>query len=381
MMASANSNKTTVDQENAEINNTASENCVTEASNKSNIIQSTAQNVGHGSWLKKPLKTMLGSGSVPKKIEKQSRLLALPRELRDQVFGYLLPAANYQPRPGLQKYRPELRTCLWRANMTNEPWGYENFKYLPSVPKRRRLDPTYLLINHQIHEEVLELYFHHSKFELHAELKNIEEDPMRFIYSPQLPLLHFLKYMTHCHLWVRWTRIITADDQYDELGVASGLLQTIDKLLEPLQVIETIQVSVSFSWKRAGNYVALSVEDRCDLMEVFSGHAEARWLEKLRVRSPRYKAQDYDGGVGYKIYSRRKGHREKSGEMDIYVSITLEDFMAENKPRPVADEESCETSPQPLSPRRRWIDVVHLAHLGRLGWPRSRGVPAQNTAN
>jgi len=195
---------------------------------------------------------------------------------------------------------------------------------------------------------------------------------MRFIYSPQLPLLHFLKYMTHCHLWVKWTRIITADDQYDELGVASGLLQTIDKLLEPLQVIETIQVSVSFSWERAGRYVALSVEDRCDLMEVFSEHAEARWLEKLRVGSPRYKAQDYDGGVGYKIYSRRKGHREKSGEMDIYVSITLEDSMAENKPRPVADEESRETSPQPLSRRRRW---------GRLGWPRWGGVSAQNTAN
>jgi hypothetical protein len=174
VMAFANSNKTTVDQENAEINNTASENCVTEASNKSSIIQSTAQNVGHGSWLKKPLKTMLGSGSIPKKIEKQSRLLALPRELRDQIFCYLLPAASYQPRPELQKYRPELRTYLWPANMTNEPWGYENFLYLPSVPERLRLDPTYLLINHQIHEEVLELYFHHSKFELHAELKNIE---------------------------------------------------------------------------------------------------------------------------------------------------------------------------------------------------------------
>ncbi|OCL10235.1 hypothetical protein AOQ84DRAFT_353643 [Glonium stellatum] len=377
MIASRNCNKTTLGWESADTNNAMPESCVMRASDETDTAQTNGQVAGDSSWLKKPLKLMLGSPSIPKKLEAPSKLLALPRELRDQVFGYLLPTASYQTRPGLQKYRPELRTRLWRVNMTKQPWGYENFSYLPSVPKRHRLDHAYLLINHQIHEEILDLYFRRSKFELHAELKNTKEDPMRFIYSPQLPSLYFLEHMTHCHLWVHWTRIVKVNEQYDELGVVSGLLQTIDKLLELLQVIETIRVSVSFSWKRAGKYVALSVEDRCDLMEVFNGHAEARWLQRLRVRSPRYKTQDYDGGVGYKIYSRREGHREKGGEMDVYVSIILEDFMDEKKRRLIANEDSRETSPPLFLPQRWRISTANLVYLARLVLPWWRGLSTQ----
>ncbi|KAF2466733.1 uncharacterized protein BDR25DRAFT_236473 [Lindgomyces ingoldianus] len=250
-----------------------------------------------------------------------SCLLALPRELRDHVLGYVLPDTA-------EENRPELHTCLWGADMVHEPWRHDIFGYATSVPKEDRLHPWLLLINRQLHDEFLDIYFRRSKLTLHAELRNSRENNWHFNYSPHVLQLPMLKFVTHVRLYTEWNYIITKNDRIkDQVRMTNDLMQAMDKLLAPLQAVETIELSVLFFWRyRSGKYYNLSMRDLFDLEDVFKRHAENRWLQILRTNKYTVDSPNPSAGVGYKLSSERKG-TDQSGAMDIFVSQNLEDAM------------------------------------------------------
>ena len=162
-----------------------------------------------------------------------SPLLALPREIRDQIFSYVLPDTSNN--------RPELHTCLWGADMVHEPWRHDVFGYAASVPIAFRIHPRLLLINRQLREEALALYFHRSKVTLHAELRNAKENNFRFDYSPHILKLSMLKYVTHIQFYVEWNYSVRKGDLIaDQVRMANELTQAMDKLLSPLQAFQTV---------------------------------------------------------------------------------------------------------------------------------------------
>ena len=55
--------------------------------------------------------------------ELSSPLLALPREIRDRIFEFVLLDTLSGNK------RPELHTCLWGADMIWEPWRHDVFGY------------------------------------------------------------------------------------------------------------------------------------------------------------------------------------------------------------------------------------------------------------
>ncbi|ORY15887.1 hypothetical protein BCR34DRAFT_584818 [Clohesyomyces aquaticus] len=251
-----------------------------------------------------------------------SCLLALPRELRDHVLNYVLPSTS-------ESNRPELHTCLWGADMIHEPWRHDTFGYAVSVPKADKLHPNYLLINHQIHDEILELYFLRSKLTLHAELRNgLNLNNWHFNYSPHVLQLPMLKFVTHVRLYTEWNYIITRNDRIkDQVRMTTDLMTAMDKLLAPLQAVENIELSVLFFWKYpSGKYYPLSMQDLFDLEDVFKRHAENRWLQILRTNKYIVQSPNPSAGVGYKLSSERKG-TDQSGAMEIFVSQNLEDAM------------------------------------------------------
>jgi hypothetical protein len=250
-----------------------------------------------------------------------TNLLALPRELRDQILGYLLP----EVRPDA---RPELHTCLWGADMGHEPWRHDIFGYAASVPKADRVHPRLLLINRQIHDELLQLYFQRSKLTLHAELRNSNDNNWHFDYSPHVLNLPMLKYVTHVRFYIEWNYFITKNEQMtDQVRMTNDLMQTMDKLLAPLQAVENIELSVLFFWKfRSGKPYSLSMLDLFDLEDVFKRHAEKRWLLILRTNKTIIVSPNPSAGVGYKLSTERNG-TEQSGGMEIFVSQDLEDAM------------------------------------------------------
>lgn len=169
----------------------------------------------------------------------RSNLLALPRELRDVILGYLLPDPPSDP-------RPELHTCLWGADMVHEPWRHDVFGYSASVPIQFRIHPRLLLINRQIREEALALYFHRSKVTLHAELRNAKENNFRFDYSPHILKLSMLKYVTHIQFYVEWNYSVRKGDLIeDQVRMANELTKAMDKLISPLQAVETVELSAA----------------------------------------------------------------------------------------------------------------------------------------
>ncbi|KAF2737910.1 hypothetical protein EJ04DRAFT_541600 [Polyplosphaeria fusca] len=251
-----------------------------------------------------------------------SDLLALPREIRDIILEYVLPDF---PENG----RPELHTNLWGADMDAQtPWRHDIFGYGLGVSKEIRLHPRLLLINKQLHDEMLDNYFRKSKLILHAELRNSKDNNWHFEYSPHLLRLGMLKHVTHVHFYVEWNYIITRSDRIrDQVRMTDDLRQAMDKLLQPLQAIETIQLSVLFWWRfRSGKYYGMSMQDLFDLEDVFKRHAEQRWLQILRTNRHTVQSPNPSAGVGYKLGSENKG-KSMSGEMDIFVSQNLEEAM------------------------------------------------------
>lgn len=251
----------------------------------------------------------------------RSNLLALPKELRDHILGYVVPQT-------VDGARPELHTCLWGADMVHEPWRHDIFGYAASVPKGDRLHPRLLLVNHQLHDEILQAYFRRSKLTLHAELRNSRENNWHFDYSPHVLQLPMLKHVTHVRFYVEWNYIITKNDGIkDQVRMTNDLTQAMDKLLAPLQAIENIELSVLFFWKfRSGKHYHLSMQDLFDLEDVFKRHAEQRWLLILRTNKDTVSSPNPSAGVGYKLLTDDKG-TDQSGAMEVFVSQNLEDAM------------------------------------------------------
>ncbi|OAL54844.1 hypothetical protein IQ07DRAFT_278637 [Pyrenochaeta sp. DS3sAY3a] len=254
-----------------------------------------------------------------------SNLLALPREIRDQVFDYVLPEVN--------ECRPELHTCLWGSDMVNgEPWRHDIYGYGASVEKACRLHPRLLLINKQIRDELLQNYFRRSKLTLHSELRNSQTNNDHFDYSPHILQLPMLKHVTHIRFYVEWNYRITMNvvkerRLKDQVRMTDDLLKAMDKIIYPLQAIETIELSVLFFWKyRSGKMYSLSMQDLFDLEDVFKRYAEQRWLTLLRKNKSTVLSPNPSAGVGYKLSSENKG-TEQSGGMEIFVSQDLEDAM------------------------------------------------------
>ncbi|KAF2707438.1 hypothetical protein K504DRAFT_483526 [Pleomassaria siparia CBS 279.74] len=250
-----------------------------------------------------------------------SYFLALPRELRDHILGYVLPDIHHDA-------RPELHTCLWGADMGHEPWRHDIFGYAASVPKANRLLPRLLLINRQLHDEILQLYFQRSKLTLHAELRNSKDNNWHFDYSPHVMKLPMLKYVTHVRFYIEWNYLITKNEQMDDqVRMTNDLMKTMDTLLAPLQAVEAIELSVLFFWKfKSGKSYNLSMLDLFDLEDVFKRHAEKRWLLILRTNKSIMPSPNPSAGVGYKLSTERNG-TEQSGGMEIFVSQDLEDAM------------------------------------------------------
>lgn len=251
-----------------------------------------------------------------------SSLLALPREVRDHVFDFVLPEMTVDK-------RPELHTCLWGADMVHEPWRHDIFGYGRLVPKAHKLHPNLLLINRQLRNEILQNYFRRSKLTLHAELRNTRGNNWHFEYSPHILKLPMLKFVTHVRFYVEWNyTILSKNDRIqDQVRMTKDLMQAMDTLLASLQAVETIELSVLFFWKfRSGKYYPLSMQDLFDLEDVFKRHAESSWLRILRTNKSTVVSPNPSAGVGYKLSSEDKG-TEQSGGMEIFVSQDLEDAM------------------------------------------------------
>ncbi|KAF2024680.1 hypothetical protein EK21DRAFT_78180 [Setomelanomma holmii] len=251
-----------------------------------------------------------------------SSLLALPREIRDRVFDYVLP--------DIVEIRPELHTCLWGADMVHgEPWRHDIFGYGSSVANERRLQPKLLLINKQIREELLQNYFRRSKLTLHAELRNTRLNNNLFEFSPHILQLPMLKHVTHIRFYVEWNygtaKDIAKEAQLkDQVRMTSSLLEAVDIIIAPLQPIETVELSILFFWKyRSGKMYSLSMEDMFALEDVFKRYAEQRWLQILRKNKSTVTSPNPSVGVGYKLSSEKKG-TEQSGGMEIFVSQDLD---------------------------------------------------------
>ncbi|CAA9965853.1 hypothetical protein PTMSG1_09212 [Pyrenophora teres f. maculata] len=291
-----------------------------------------------------------------------SPLLALPREIRDQIFDYVLPDTKIN--------RPELHTCLWGAEMSGgEPWRHDIFGYGPSVAKASRLQPELLLINKQIRAELMENYFNRSKLKLHAELRNTPTNNDYFEFSQHILKLPMLKHVTHIRFYIEWHYTTLKNGGRDrmlndQVRMTSNLLCAMDDIALSLQNVETIELSVLFFWKfRSGKMYSLSMQDLFDLEGVFKRCAELRWLGLLgdnelpgkktkttsTYLSPGSAAAISSAGVGYKMSTERKG-TEQSGGMEICISRDLEDAMEEKRKSSVdffGNYEIAEPLPQP----------------------------------
>jgi hypothetical protein len=254
----------------------------------------------------------------------RSSLLGLPRELRDHIFEYVIP----EPR---DRSRQVLHTCFWGADMIHDPWSLETFGYAPTVLKSERLNPNLLLINHQLHAEILQVYLRRSKLTLHAELRNSKDDILHFSYSPHVLRLTILKFVTHVCFYVEWNYIMTkAGPIANQIRMVDDIVQTMETLLAPLQAIENIKLSILFFWKyKSGRSYRLPMKDLFDLEDVFKQYAEDRWLQILRKHRNTGAPPNPSAGVGYKLSTESSG--TESGGMEIYVSQNLEDAMQDRR--------------------------------------------------
>jgi hypothetical protein len=280
-----------------------------------------------------------------------SPLLALPSEIRSQIFKHVLPAPTAT--------RPELHTCLWGADMVHgEPWRHDVFGYHARVPLSARLHPSLQLINKQIRAELLQAYFQRAKLTLHAELRNTRTNNDDFSFSPHIAQLPLLPHVTHVRFYVEWNYTFTKHAGKsalldDQVRMTASLLQAMDTLLAPMHAVESIELSVLFFWKyRSGKMYSMAMQDLFDLEDIMKRFAEGRWLRVLhrRRRAEAAKAApgasstvpphgiltvndldddvDFDdpAGVGYKLSSENKA-LEQSGGMEVFVAPDLEHAM------------------------------------------------------
>jgi hypothetical protein len=263
--------------------------------------------------------------------ELRSNLLLLPREIRDQIFEHAIPI----PKDGS---RTELHTCFWGADMMHEPWSHTTFGYAASVPAENKLDPRLLLINRQLHDEVLQTFFRQSKLILHAELRNSDVNNLRFDYSPHVLQLPMLKHVTHVRFYVEWNYFMLPGELpiQNQIRITDELVTTMDKLLASLQALETIHLSILFFWKhRSGKPYHLTMQELFDLEDLFEANTEHRWLQLLRKTNDGNTAvplspNPSSAGVGYKLSTESKG-TDASGSMEIFVSQNLKDAMQERR--------------------------------------------------
>ncbi|KAF2869115.1 hypothetical protein BDV95DRAFT_609355 [Massariosphaeria phaeospora] len=243
-----------------------------------------------------------------------SNLLAIPKKVREQILGHVVRCES----------RPELHTCLWGADMVHEPWRHDIFGYAPSVPTTDRIQPGLLLINRQIRNELLEIYFRRSNLTLHAELRNTRENNWHFDYSPHVLKLPMLKHVRNVRFYVESFYVISKNEEIsDQVHITNKLVQAVDTLLAPLQEVENIELVILFFWTyRSGKVYSLSMKDLFALEDVFKQHAEQRWLQMLHSNNT-VTFPSHSAGVGYKLSSELKG-TEQSGGMEIYIAQDLE---------------------------------------------------------
>jgi hypothetical protein len=148
-----------------------------------------------------------------------------------------------------------------------------------------------------------------------------------FNFSPHILQLPMLKFVTHVRFYVEWNYTVNKNDRIeDQVRITQDLIQAIDKLLAPLQAVESIELSVLFFWKfRSGKFYRLPMQDLFDSEDVFKQHAESRWLKILRT-NPSTALSPNPASVGYKLSSEDKG-TEQSGGMEIFVCQDLEQAM------------------------------------------------------
>ena len=141
-----------------------------------------------------------------------------------------------------------------------------------------------------------------------------------------------LEHVTHIRFYVEWNYTISKhfvreSRLKDQVRMTDNLLKAMDKIIAPLQAIETIELSVLFFWKyRSSKMYSLSMLDLFDLEDVFKRYAEQRWLSLLRKDKSTMFSPNSSAGVGYKVSTENNG-TEQSGGMEIFVSQDLEDAM------------------------------------------------------
>lgn len=299
----------------------------------------------------------------------RSNLLALPREIREQIFQHVLPSSLHQSTDDDNgPARPTLHTPFWSADMIHEPWSHDTFGYAPFVPVPHRLHPSLLLINRQLRDEMLQCYWRHCDITLHVELRNsrspfpndwrkpvgTSNTGSGFKFSPHVKQLAMLKDVAHVRFYVEWnyslptglgisTASRAARREY-YVDMIEDLVRTMQRLLGTSGRVETIQLSILFFWTqgKAGGSVPyqLSMQDLFDLEEVCKRGAEGRWLGML-TGSSRANTSSSDNsqdksdasGVGYKLLVEHSKGTEQSGAMEIYIAQDLEEAMGKYERR------------------------------------------------
>lgn len=270
-----------------------------------------------------------------------SPLLRLPADLRAQIFAHLLPPIG--------DVRPELHTCLWGAEMhAAEPWRHSITGYGSKVPAALRLNPSLLLINKKLHDEVRRLYWGRSKLTLHAELRNTKFQNDLFDYSPHILKLPLLAAVTHVRFYVEWNYTLTkaasaSQRTADYARMTEDLCKAQDEILARVGRLEGVELSVLFFWKyRSAKVYALTMSDLFAVEDVLKQYAEPAWLAVLqRARGGAAHRTSSDpavsepvlppgAGVGYRAGSERKG-LEQSGGMEIFVAQDLEACMGRKR--------------------------------------------------
>ncbi|KAF2277565.1 uncharacterized protein EI97DRAFT_416571 [Westerdykella ornata] len=286
----------------------------------------------------------------------RSNLLALPREIREQIFQHVIPSRDND-----ESARPTLHTPFWSADMIHEPWSHDTFGYAPSVPLPSRLPPYLLLINRQLRDEILQCYWRHCDITLHVELRNSRSpgSVSGFKYSPHVRSLSMLKEIAHVRFYVEWnyalptglgisTAARAARREY-YVEMVEDLVRTMGRMLETAGRIETIQLSILFFWTQSKGMVRvpyqLSMQDLFDLEEVCKRGAEGRWLgmlggpardgedKKKNKGNPDEEDINDPSGVGYKLLVEHSKGTEQSGAMEIYIARDLEEAMGRSERR------------------------------------------------
>ncbi|KAF2751626.1 hypothetical protein M011DRAFT_491219 [Sporormia fimetaria CBS 119925] len=266
----------------------------------------------------------------------RSNLLGLPEEIRRQILDHVIPQTP-------ERAEPELHTCYWGADMLeHDPWNHDTFGYAPSVPRNLRLDPRMLLINRQLHDEILQAFFRRSRITLHAEIRNSVEDNTKFTSSPHVLQLSMLQHVTNVRFYVEWNYTFSKHNppRQAHINMTENLVRQMGMLLSSVERLSQVHLSILFFWRyRSGRTYQLSMQDLFELEDVFKQHAEKRWLKLLlgqETRDSRNSDTSVQGlsssaGVGYKLLSTENKGTEQSGAMEVFIAKDVEDAMVDRR--------------------------------------------------